>query len=112
MLVHAYAAFRFLFEIATLISIGYWGFHLEELGTIRYILGIALPILVAIVWGVWGSPKAPKRLGSLGRFMLELAIYCLGTLCLCLSGFMVIGIAYAIIGLINCIVHQVWLPDV
>ena len=43
---------RFLLELAALAAVGWWGFEVNVL------LGLGAPLLVAVVWGAFISPKA------------------------------------------------------
>jgi hypothetical protein len=46
---------RFLLELAALGAVAWWGFEVHVL------LGIAAPLLVAVVWGAFISPKAAVK---------------------------------------------------
>src|SRR5437868_6480791 len=68
---------RFLLEIAMLIVLGYWGWHLS--GIWRYIGATGLPIAAATLWGVFRIPNDPKPAtitipGPL-RLLLELGLF-------------------------------------
>ncbi|AVR00895.1 hypothetical protein OBCHQ24_18450 [Oceanobacillus iheyensis] len=44
---------RFLLEILTLLAIGFWGFQRGS-GTITsFLLGIGVPLIIAVIWGVF-----------------------------------------------------------
>lgn len=108
MIVSLYSIFRFLFEILSVISIGYWGFQLRSLNQWRYVVGIAAAVLVIAVWAVWGAPASPNRLQGLSHFILELAIYLIAAVCLYFSHHKPAGIAFGIVGTVNAIVHFLW----
>lgn len=53
----------FLLEITVLVAVCYWGFHLQQGGLpIRILAGVGAPVLMAVAWGIFGSPKAPVGL--------------------------------------------------
>ena len=54
---------RFLLELMALVSVGLWGWKSYE-GTLQYILGLGLPILMTIVWGTFAVPDDPSRSGK------------------------------------------------
>jgi len=54
---------RFLLELMALASVGLWGWKSYE-GTLQYILGLGLPILMTIVWGTFAVPDDPSRSGK------------------------------------------------
>ena len=85
-------AFRFLLELITLFSFGYWGWTLHE-GIFRFIWMIALPVIAAILWGTFAVPNDPSRSGKSPiptpgflRLLLELAFFALGVWCLISAG--------------------------
>lgn len=72
---------RFFLELAALASYGYWGWSVSS-GWVRYLLVIALPILAALVWGIYAVPDDPSRSGKAPvpvpgpvRLVLELLIF-------------------------------------
>jgi len=66
---------QFLLELAALAALGYWGSTAGD-GTFAHVaLAIAAPLLAAIVWGMFGSPKAPFHLGGAWRLLLEVVFF-------------------------------------
>ena len=101
-----YSIFRFLFEILSVGIIGYWGFSLKNLHGWRYIIGIAAPLLIVVVWATWGAPSSAYRLAGIARLALELGIYLIATLCLVLTGHRQIAVVFGIVGLANGITNH------
>ena len=66
---------RFLLELCILGAVGYWGFanHLSWLAKVGW--GLGLPLLVAVLWGSFGSPKAVYPLHGVARLLFELSIF-------------------------------------
>ena len=54
---------RFLLELLALASVGLWGWKSYE-GTLQYLLGLGLPILMTIVWGTFAVIDDPSRSGK------------------------------------------------
>ena len=54
---------RFLLELTALASVGLWGWKSFD-GTLQYLLGLGLPILMTIVWGTFAVPDDPSRSGK------------------------------------------------
>ncbi len=50
---------RFLLELGALAAVAYWGFTTND-GVLRWALGIAAPVAVAVVWWLFVSPKARR----------------------------------------------------
>ena len=66
---------RFLLEICVLISVGYWGFKSNSGWVFKILLGICVPLLIAVVWGTFGAPKAPYHLTGFSLLALELIVF-------------------------------------
>lgn len=68
---------RFLLEIAMLIALGYWGWHLN--GAWRYIGVAGLPTAAATLWGVFRIPDdpihAPVAVPGMIRLLVELGLF-------------------------------------
>ncbi len=71
-------ALRFFLELAALYFIGYWGWTQHD-GIFRYILAIGLPLLAAVIWGVFRVPNdggAPRvRVSGVVRFLIEIVFF-------------------------------------
>lgn len=82
-------AFRFLLEIAALVAMSYWGFHMHG-GILKILLGAGLPIAAASFWGVFrvpGDPKhAPIAVSGRVRLVTELIFFLLSAALLYVSG--------------------------
>ena len=68
-------AFRFLLELAALVAMGYWGWQTGP-GWLRWLFMIGVPLIAAVLWGVFRVPNdpgpAPVRVPGLVRLALEL----------------------------------------
>ena len=54
---------RFILELWALVAFGYWGLN-QSFGLFNYALMILLPILLAVLWGVFAVPNDPSRSGG------------------------------------------------
>jgi Protein of unknown function (DUF2568) len=63
---------RFLLEMALLASLAYGGFS-EQTGAVQWMLGLGVPLLVAVVWGRFIAPKASHPPTDPVRLLLEVA---------------------------------------
>ncbi len=52
---------RFLLELCALAAVGWWGFETGDTAAVSWLLGIGAPLLVAVVWGTFISPKATVK---------------------------------------------------
>lgn len=78
-------AFRLILEIAAYFALGYWGWTQHE-GIWRFVWGIGLIVVAAIIWGTFAVPDDPSRSGKapvpvpgVVRLVIELAFFTAGT---------------------------------
>ncbi|HEX7022083.1 MAG TPA: YrdB family protein, partial [Trueperaceae bacterium] len=50
-------ALAFLFELGALAALAYWGFETGQGWAARIIFGLGAPVLAAVFWGTFLSPK-------------------------------------------------------
>jgi len=74
-------AFRFLLELAAIFAFGFWG-HSQAGGGTAVLLAILLPLLFAVLWGVFAVKGDPSRSGKtvvqtprILRLLLELGLF-------------------------------------
>lgn len=111
---------RFLLEIIALISIGTWGWNKTD-GFYRYILAIGLPVLIAVIWGIFAVPNDPSRSGQtvvvtsgIIRLGIEFSIFAIATLAIFNIGQQKISYAFALIVIIHYVVSYdrvLWLLE-
>lgn len=75
-------ACRFILEVIAILSVGYWGLKLNSIGAWRYIVGVCAPLIIVVVWSVWGAPMAEHRLDGFYRLVLETIIFSIAVACL------------------------------
>ncbi len=56
-------ALRFVLELATLGILGWWGYRVGD-GAVRWMLAFGLPLVAAMLWGVFAVPDDPSRSGK------------------------------------------------
>lgn len=101
-------ALRFFLEVCALGFFAYWGFQSSQSTLIKLGLGIGTPLLIAFIWGVFGSPAAPIPAKGFQRILLEMFIFGLATLALYSSGKTTLAIIYAITVILNRILIDLW----
>ncbi|WP_429876123.1 YrdB family protein [Fictibacillus sp. NRS-1165] len=75
----------FLSGLFVLVAFGYWGFHMVS-GFSKYVLCLVAPLLVAVFWGTFLSPKASIPVPISLRTLLQLTVFATGTIALYSSG--------------------------
>ncbi len=66
---------RFLLELCALAALAYWGFKTGSEALTRIGLGIGAPLVTAVVWGTFVSPRAPVQLPVLLSFILQALVF-------------------------------------
>jgi uncharacterized protein DUF2568 len=98
---------RFLLELSALIATAYWGFATAS-GLTQWVLGLGAPALVALVWGLFVSPKAKVELPRPAQFAIELLVFAAAALALIVADQPVLGIVLAGIELVSGTLNYVW----
>ena len=106
-------ALQFLLELAALAALGYWGWTTGA-GTFAHVaLAIAAPLLAAIVWGMFGSPKAPFHLRGPRRLLLEVVFFGSAAAALVIADQPVLGAILAATVMVNvALLHALGEGDV
>jgi hypothetical protein len=83
---------RFVLELVALACFGVWAWALVP-GSLRYVCVVAVPLIVAVLWGVFATPDDASRSGGTViatpgplRFLLELAVFFGGAAALYAAG--------------------------
>ena len=92
---------RFLLELCMLAAVGYWGFKTQSGWGMKIVFGIGLPILIAVLWGLFIAPKAIYALRGISYLALEMILLGSGAVALFASGKPTLGWIYTIILIVN-----------
>jgi len=88
------ATVAFLLEPAALAALGYWG-AVAGRGAWAYLLAALAPLVAAVLWGTFASPRAPVRLATVPKVALRLTVLLGGALSLAVAGRTAIAVALA-----------------
>lgn len=99
---------RFLLELCMLAAVGYWGFKTQSGWTMKILLGIGLPVLIAILWGLFVAPRAMYPLDSLPKLLLGLLLLGSGAVALFAGGRAELGWLYFLILVVNQVFLVAW----
>jgi hypothetical protein len=66
---------RFLLELCMLGAVGYWGFKTGDGAAMKALLGVGTPLLMAVVWGTFISPKATVELPARAWIALQAVLF-------------------------------------
>jgi hypothetical protein len=98
---------RFLLELSALTATAYWGFAAAS-GLTQWMLGLGAPALVALVWGLFVSPKAKVGLPRPAQFAIELLVFAAAALALIVANQPVLGIVLAALELVSGTLNYFW----
>lgn len=101
-------ALRFVLELAALATFAYWGATSTTGRVMQTVLAIALPLLVAGVWGLFISPKARIPTGSFGRASLGLVVFLLAAAALWNRGRTTLATTYGSLAVVSSILILLW----
>ena len=100
---------RFVLELWVLVAYGYWGLN-QNLGILNYVLMIAVPVVVAIIWGIFAVPNDPSRSGSAPvpvpgavRLLLEFVIFGLAFWMMYVTGLVPLSVIFGALVVIHYI---------
>jgi hypothetical protein len=103
-------ALRFLLEMAAIITMGIWGYHLSD-ETPGIIFAILLPLGFAILWGVFAVPNDPSRSGKtvistpgIIRLFLELGLFAAATWMMSDLDYTIIWWVFGIVVLVHYVI--------
>jgi hypothetical protein len=99
---------RFLLELCMLAAVAFWGFKTQNNWLMKILLGIGLPLLIAVLWGTFLAPRATHRLSGIPFYALELVLFSTGAFSLFASGASSLGWIYTITLIVNTILLIVW----
>jgi len=92
---------RFLLELASLGAFGYSGATARASGALRALLAIALPLAVALLWGLFISPKARYSTGRPGQVGLGLIVFLVAALLLRERGHEAMASVFAVTAVVS-----------
>lgn len=87
---------RFLLELGLLAALSYWGFQAGDGVLVKVLLGLGAPLLAAVVWGMFLSPKASVRLPPAVLVVLELVLFAIAAAALAVAGHPALAVALAV----------------
>jgi hypothetical protein len=76
----------FLIEIGALVAVARWGFTREVAAPLAWLLGLAAPALLVVLWALFGSRKARYKTRGVARVGFEALWFGAGVLALLAVG--------------------------
>ncbi len=101
-------ALAFLLELCMLAALGYWGFTLDQGLAVRVGAGLGVPILAAVIWGMWMAPRASSRLPEPLHLIVELIIFGLAIAALYAAGRPRLALVFGLVYVLNVVLRYIW----
>ncbi len=101
-------ALAFLLELCMLAALGYWGFSTHQSWLSQFGLGLGAPILAAVIWGIFLSPRASVPLSTPLKFSLEVIVFGCAVVALAAAHRPNWAWAFALVVVLNKLLLYVW----
>ena len=95
-----WAVLVFVCELAMLAGLAVAGFRLVPLGPMAYALMAALPIAVAVVWGLHLAPRATKGLQGRAATIGKAIVFVVAAILLAVTGLWPWGLALLVVAVV------------
>ena len=107
-ILHANLLVRFLLELCALASLGYWGFQTGTGPLAKFGLGIGAPLIAALIWGTFVSPRAAIPVHGIWHLLLEIAVFGAAAAALYAAGHPSLSMAFILIAVTNRVLMFIW----
>jgi len=98
---------RFVLELCALGALGYWGFKTGGELAAKIGLGIGAPVVAAVVWAIFVSPRAPVELPSLIVLLLQVLVFGSAVAGLAATGYRTLALVFGVIVVVNAVLMYV-----
>ena len=98
-------AMRFLCELGLLGGLAYAGWVLGDGGVSSWIFAIGAPLIAAVIWGTFVSPKAKVKPPPAVRLVIEIDLYTAAAVALWFADAPVAGVVLAVFGISTSVLN-------
>lgn len=97
----------FLFEIAALVAISWWGFHIGDNTADHVLLGLGAPLLAIVLWGLFAAPRSAVRTPMAGVLSVKIVVFGAAAVGLWFTGPHLLAVVFAVLVAINTTIATV-----
>jgi hypothetical protein len=101
-------ALSFFLELCMVLAYGYWGFKTGSGLVSQLLLGIGVPLVVIVIWGIFLAPASKQRLRSVPHWALEIILFVTAIVALFVAGQPGWATTLAVLYAINVTLRLVW----
>jgi len=101
-------ALAFLLEIVALLILSDWGWHRGERTGTRLLQAIAVPLIAAIVWGLFATPRARFKIPLAGQLAVKGLVFGAAAWALLDLGWPIPAALFALIVIVNTTAATAW----
>jgi hypothetical protein len=101
-------ALSFFLELCMVVAYGYWGFTTGSDLIAQLLLGIGVPAIIVVVWGIFIAPASNRRLKGFRHRILEIILFVAAMVALYSAGRPTLALGFAMLYAINVILRLVW----
>lgn len=99
---------RLAVELAALVALSCWGFHLKGGTAVRIVAGIGAPLMAAVVWALFASPNTNLAVSAVTKTTVQLLVFSAVTGALLRLRRPRLAIAFAVLAAVNAALIIVW----
>jgi hypothetical protein len=70
-------ALAFVLELCALAALAYWGYELDTATAVRWVVAVAAPLVLALIWSQIAAPTASRRLTRAPLLVFKLVVFTL-----------------------------------
>jgi len=91
-------------ELVLFFSVSYWGYTFGKSTLTKWVVAVALFIIVVTLWGVFAAPKSSMRVSFPWLNLVKILLFSLGTFAFWGIGKTRIAVIYSILCLVSVII--------
>ncbi|GAB2803023.1 hypothetical protein GCM10027176_04670 [Actinoallomurus bryophytorum] len=96
----------FVVELVALAVFAWWGAATGGGLVLSLVLGIGAPLVAAVVWGIFASPKAQVKLPPYGVAAVQGLVFFVALICLDLLGHRTLAVLFGVVAAANMVIGR------
>ncbi|HVU65862.1 MAG TPA: YrdB family protein [Ktedonobacteraceae bacterium] len=101
-------ALALLMELAMLAAFACFGFIVGPNLPVKMLLGLGLPVLVAVIWAFFGAPRSKRRWQGAAYWLLRIVLFGCAAVALYFAGLPILALIFALLAVFNFTLVYIW----